>query len=85
MPPLLLSSKLRGNKEMLECSCARFDRLSGAGTKAYIADFLERAGTDEKHRLAYFRCRSCGTHWKQSDQGGGRHLSLIKLSPTENV
>lgn len=59
-----------------KCSCAKFERLEGAGVNAYISAFLEQTGKD------HYRCRVCGSRWEKRTpevkREGGRP-SLVRV------
>ncbi|MDX2034800.1 MAG: hypothetical protein SF339_29265 [Blastocatellia bacterium] len=64
------------------CACDKFDRLEGAATMAYIAQFLDRADKDEEQDDAgrtYYFCRRCGRPWARTIEEGNRKPSLLRL------
>lgn len=59
------------------CACARFQRLEGSATQAYITQFLDKAGTDAE--VVYYQCRECNTRWEKIEES--RRPSLVQINP----
>ena len=59
----------------LRCVCAKFQRLEGSATQAYISQFLTKTGTDEE--AVYYQCRECQRKWKKVEET--KRPSLIQI------
>lgn len=57
------------------CACARFQRLEGSATQAYISQFLTKTGVDDK--AVYYECRECHRRWKKVEET--KRPSLIQI------
>ena len=73
------------SKSRVVCACDRFERLEGVAAQAYMSQFLERTGTDDKAQMTYFVCRICGTPWVRTEVDGQRKASLVRQKPDFNV
>lgn len=51
---------------MPRCACAKFQRLAGSATQAYISQFLTKTGADEE--AVYYECRECQRKWKKVEE-----------------
>lgn len=58
-----------------QCSCAKFERLEGAATQAYISQFLHKTGAEDE--AVYYQCRVCQTRWQKVEEA--KRPSLVKV------
>ncbi len=59
-----------------QCACRKFDRLEGAATQGYIAQFLQKTGADGE--AIFYQCRVCETNWKKIEESKRPSLVQIK-------
>ncbi|MBS1811972.1 MAG: hypothetical protein JST84_27670 [Acidobacteria bacterium] len=59
------------------CACAKFQRLEGSATQAYVTQFLDKTGMDDE--VVYYQCRECNTRWKKIEES--RRPSLVQINP----
>lgn len=69
----------------IECACEKFERLEGVAVQAYISQFLEKTGVDEKADKTYYACRICGRTWAHEIVGGARKPTLTRMETEFNV
>lgn len=67
----------------IECACEKFERLEGAAVQAYISQFLEKTGVDEKAGKTYYACKRCGRPWVREMVEG--KPSLTRMETEFNV
>jgi hypothetical protein len=67
-----------------KCSCAKFERIEGAGVAPYAAAFLDDLGRAGEPRNNLYRCRECGRLWERRAPDAAEHrarASLVRLPP----
>ena len=57
------------------CACAKFQRLEGSATQAYITQFLAKTSTADE--AVYYQCRACGVQWKKLEEANRPSLLQI--------
>jgi len=57
------------------CACQKLERLEGAATQAYIANYLERDGAASEN---HYRCRVCGAQWERIEDEERKRPSLVR-------
>jgi len=62
------------------CACHKFQRLEGAATRGYIAQFLERITAEDDAGATRYRCRECGARWERIE-AEGRRPALAQIDP----
>ena len=50
---------------VIECMCAKVDRLEGSAVQIYLTLFLVESGVDEPAGKIYYVCKLCGRPWTQ--------------------